>query len=43
MEVSGYDSRKIVWELADDHVVEELKENDEIGLLGYVTIGQIVT
>ena len=30
VEVSGYYVRKVMWELVDDNVVEEPKENDEI-------------
>ena len=30
MEVSGYDGKKVLWELADNNVVEEGKEHDKI-------------
>ena len=32
VEVSGYDGKKVVWGVLYSHVVEELRENDEIGL-----------
>ena len=35
MEVTGYDGKKFLWEVVDDHVVEEGKEHDEIGLWGF--------
>ena len=30
VEVSGSDGNKVLWEVVDDYVVEEGKENDEI-------------
>ena len=33
-EVSGFDWKKVIWEVVEDHVVEEEKKNDEIGLRG---------
>ena len=35
MEVTGYDGKKFLWEVVDDHVVEEGNEHDEIGLRGF--------
>ena len=35
MEVSGYDGKKVVLKVVDDHVVEEGQEHDEIGLRGF--------
>ena len=32
MEVSGYDGNKVLWEVVDGHVVEDTRENYEIGL-----------
>ena len=32
MEVFGCDGRKFVWEVVDDHVVEEATDHNEIGL-----------
>ena len=35
MEVSSFDGKKVLWELVDDHVDEEVKEHDEIGIWGF--------
>ena len=35
MEVVGYDRKKVIWEVVDDHVIEEETDNDEIGLRGF--------
>ena len=35
MEVSGSDGKKFLWEVVDDHVVEEGKEHNDIGLWGF--------
>ena len=32
MEVVGQDGKRFLWEVVDDHVVEEPTDNDEIGL-----------
>ena len=32
MEESGYDVKKVLWGVLDEHVVEEGKDHDEIGL-----------
>ena len=32
VEVSNIDEKKVLWEVIEDHVVEEGKENDEIVL-----------
>ena len=34
LEVSGYDEKKLIREVVDDHVVVEPKNNDKIGLWG---------
>ena len=34
VEVSGSDGERVIWEVVDDHVVEEGKNHDEIGLRG---------
>ena len=34
MKVSGYDDKRVVWEVIEDFF-KELKENDEIGLRGF--------
>ena len=35
MEVFGHDGKKILWEVVDDHVVEEATDHDEIVLQGF--------
>ena len=35
MEVSDYDGKKVIWEVVYDHVVEDGKKNDDIGLWGF--------
>ena len=35
VEVSDYDGKKFLWEVVDDYVVEEGKENYDIGLRGF--------
>ena len=35
VEVSGYDGNKIVWELKEDHVVNDTNENTDIGIKGF--------
>ena len=32
VEVVGYDRNKVLWEVVEDHVVEEVDDHDEIGL-----------
>ena len=32
VEVPGYDRNKVIWEVVDYHVVEEVKELDDIGI-----------
>ena len=34
VEVSNIDEKKVLWEVIEDHIVEEGKENDEIVLQG---------
>ena len=29
-----YDWKKFLWEVVDDHIIEDPKDNDEIGLRG---------
>ena len=36
MGMSGYDGNKFVWEVVGDHVVDNPKDNDEIGLWGLI-------
>ena len=35
VEVSDYDGKKVIWEVVYDHVVENGKKNDDIGLWGF--------
>ena len=35
VEVSGSAGKKVLWEVVDEHVVEEPNENSEIGLRGF--------
>ena len=35
LEFLGHDGKKVLWEVANDHVVEEATDNDEIGLWGF--------
>ena len=35
MEVSDNDKKKVVWEVFDDHVVEEPSDHEDIGLRGF--------
>ena len=35
MEVVGHDGKKFLWEVAEDHVVEEPTDHDDIGLRGF--------
>ena len=35
-ELSGSDGKKVLWGVVDDHVVEEIKEHDQIGLKGFL-------
>ena len=35
MEVVGHEKRKVLWEVVDDHVVEEPTDHEEIGLRGF--------
>ena len=34
MQVPGSDGLKVILEVVDNHVVEEINENEDIGLLG---------
>ena len=35
MEVVGYDVKKVLWEVVEYHVVEEVKDHDDIELRGF--------
>ena len=35
MKVVSNDKKKVLWEVVDNHVVEEPTDHDEIGLLGF--------
>ena len=35
VEVFGHDKKKVIWEVADDHVVEEPSDHEDIGLWGF--------
>ena len=35
VEVIGYDGKQVLWELIDNHVVQEDNDNDQIGLRGF--------
>ena len=35
MEVVGSNGKNVLWEVEDDHVVEEENDHDEIGLQGF--------
>ena len=35
MEVVGNDKKKVLWEVVDNHVVEEPTDHEEIGLQGF--------
>ena len=35
VEVVGHDGKKFLWEVAEDHVVEEPTDHDDIGLRGF--------
>ena len=34
VEVVGHDKKKVLWEVVDDHVVEEPSDHEDIGLWG---------
>ena len=36
VEVVGYDGKKVIWEVVNDHVVEEPTDHEEIGLQGFI-------
>ena len=38
VKVLGYDKKKVLWELVEDHVVEEPTDHEEIGLQGLISI-----
>ena len=35
MGVVGHDKKRVLWEVVDDHVVEEPTNHEEIGLRGF--------
>ena len=35
MEVVSHDKKKVLWEVVDNHVVEEPTDHEEIGLRGF--------
>ena len=35
VEVVGHDRKEVIWEVVEDHVVEEPTDHDEIGLRGF--------
>ena len=35
MEVVGYDGKEVLWEVVEYHVVEEVKDHDDIELRGF--------
>ena len=35
MGVVGHDKKRVLWEVVDDHVVEEPTDHEEIGLRGF--------
>ena len=32
MKVPGFEGKRVLWEVVDDNVVEDPKDNDEIGI-----------
>ena len=38
MEVVVHDKKKVLWEVAGDHVVEEPTDHEEIGLQGLISM-----
>ena len=38
MEVVGYDGKRVIWEVVNDNVVEEVTNHDKIGLGGFVAL-----
>ena len=38
VEVSYKDSKRVIWEVDDDHVVEEGVEHEDLGLRGFILI-----
>ena len=35
VEVFGHDKKKVLWEVVDNHVVEEPSDHEDIGLWGF--------
>ena len=38
VDVTDKDRKKVIWEVVDDHVVEEGVEHKELGLRGFILI-----
>ena len=38
MEVVGHDKKKVLWEVVEDHVVEEPSDHEDIGLRGLISM-----
>ena len=38
VEIYDKDGKKVIWEVVDDHVVEEGVEHEELGLRGFILI-----
>ena len=43
MEVVVHDKKKVIWEVVDDHVVEDPSDHEDIGLRGLISIFLIKT
>ena len=43
VEVFGHDKNKVLWEVVDDHIVEEPTDHEEIGLRGLISMFSIKT
>ena len=38
VEIVGSDGKKVLWEVVDNHVIEEETDHDEIGVRGFIII-----
>ena len=36
IQVSGSDGKRVIWEVVEDHAVEQQNKNDELGLWGLI-------
>ena len=43
VEVVGHDKKKVLWEVVDDHVIEEPSDHKDIGLRGLILIFSMKT